>query len=369
MKILFTNFHGRNGGGHVTYIVNLLHGLVGHHQVTVATPKSSRLYRHVQMIPGVNLVDMHYTTRPSSWFGPRAQLRRLIKQGDFDIIHANGSADHKQVMLALLGMRHRPKVVFTKHNEHTLTSFGHKLRAWLATDRVIAVSDYVNRLMMRSPYRRCGVVTVRHGIDIDFYAPVSATQKQVARERFLGPGYVDKIVLGSAGGTDYEKGWLDLVQAIASLDPEDRARFHLIVAGDHPNEAKLAQVASAGLTEQITFPGLTDDVRDVLAACDAGFVLSYQEALSFACREIMSMGLPVLITRAGGLPENLDDGVQGWIVPVKNPEAIATVLKNILSDTAVLQPMGQAARMRAVKEFNLPDFVAQTVSVYQQVLN
>ena len=366
MKILFTNFHGRNGGGHVTYIVNLLQGLVGQHQVTVATPKSSRLYRHAQMIPGVKMVDMHYTTRPSSWLGPRAQLRKLIKQDGYDIVHANGSADHKQVMLALLGMRHRPKVIFTKHNEHAVTSFGHQLRARLATDRVIAVSDHVNKLMMRSPYRRCGIVTVRHGIDTDFYAPVTHAQKMAARIRFLGQGYEHKIVLGSAGGTDYEKGWLDLVQAVGSLDPTLRDRFNLIVAGDIPNEAKMAQVASAAMLDQVSFPGLTDDVRDILAACDAGFVLSYQEALSFACRELMSMGLPVLITNAGGLPENLTDGVEGWIVPVKNSHAIAEVLKKILAKPDLLITMGQAARSRALKEFNLHDFVARTVSVYQQ---
>lgn len=366
MKILFTNFHGRNGGGHVTYIVNLLQGLVDQHELTVATPKSSRLFRHAQAIPGVKMVDMHYTTRPSSWLGPRAELRKLIQDGGFDIVHANGSADHKQVMLALFGMRHRPKVIFTKHNEHAVTSFGHQLRARFATDRVIAVSDYVNQLMQRSPYRRCGIVTVRHGIDTDFYAPVSIEQKIAAREKFLGSGFADKIVLGSAGGTDYEKGWLDLVQAIGSLEPDQRNRFHLIVAGDLPNEAKMAQVASAGMTGKITFPGLTDDVRDILSGCDAGFVLSYQEALSFACRELMSMGLPVLITRAGGLPENLDDGVEGWIVPVQKPAAIADVLKKILADPGILPKMGQAARQRALKEFNLPDFVAQTLSVYQQ---
>ena len=74
MKVLYTNFHGRNGGGHVTYIVNLLLGLSGQHQLTVATPASSRLYRHASAIAGVQLVDMSYTTRPSSWLGPRAQL-------------------------------------------------------------------------------------------------------------------------------------------------------------------------------------------------------------------------------------------------------------------------------------------------------
>jgi glycosyltransferase involved in cell wall biosynthesis len=365
MKILLTNFHARNGGGHVTYIVNLLQGLVGQHTLTVATPKSSRLFRYAQAIPGVQVVDMHYTTRPASWFGPRAQLRRLIQEGDFDIVHVNGSADHKQVMLALFGMWHRPKVILTKHNEHAVTSFGHHVRARWATDRVIAVSDDVKQRMQTSAYRRCGIVTVRHGIDTDFYAPVCAEQKKAAREKLLGSDFADKIVLGSAGGTDTEKGWLDLVQAVGSLEPHQRDRFHLIVAGDLPNQANMAQVAQAGMTGQMTFPGLTDDVRSVLAACDAGFVLSYQEALSFACRELMSMGLPVLVTRVGGLPENLDDGVEGWMVPVRSPAAIADVLKKILADTSILLNMGQAARRRAVNTFNLPDFVAQTLSVYQ----
>lgn len=367
MKILFTNFHGRNGGGHVTYIVNLLQGLVGQHQVTVATPASSRLFRHAQAIPGVKMVDMHYTTRPASWLGPRARLRKLIQDDGYDIVHANGSADHKQVMLALFGMQRRPKVIFTKHNEHPVTSFGHQLRARFATDRVIAVSDFVNRLMMQSPYRRCGIVTIRHGIDTNYFTPASPAQKAAARDRFLGPDFADKIVLGSAGGTDYEKGWLDLVKAIGGLAPSERQRFHLIVAGDLPNEAKMAKVQEAGMVDHISFPGLTDDVRDILAACDAGFVLSYQEALSFACRELMSMGLPVLITRAGGLPENLDDGIEGWIVPVKNPEAIAAVLKKILASPEILITMGRAARARAENEFNLPDFVAKTLSVYQRV--
>ena len=66
----------------------------------MAAPSTSRLYRYAKAIPGVTVEDMRYTTRPSSWFGDRARLRRLIKRGGFDIIHANGSADHKQVMLA-----------------------------------------------------------------------------------------------------------------------------------------------------------------------------------------------------------------------------------------------------------------------------
>ena len=53
MRILYTNFHGRNGGGHVTYIINLAKALAGSHQITVATPETSRLYRYAKAIPGV----------------------------------------------------------------------------------------------------------------------------------------------------------------------------------------------------------------------------------------------------------------------------------------------------------------------------
>ena len=368
MNILYTNFHARNGGGHVTYILNLLSGLVRDHSVTVATPRSSRLYRLATAIPGVKVIDMSYSTRPSSWLAPRARLRSLMREGRFDLVHANGSADHKQVMLALLGMRRRPAVVLTKHNDHAVQSMGHGLRARFATDRVIAVSDFIRDILLRSPYRRCGVVTVRHGIDVEYFAPVDAAHRLALRDETIGLGLRHKIVFGSSAGSDFDKGWLDLVEGVSLLSGAERQRFHIVVIGDPPGAEKVARVAQLGMTDSVSFPGLIDDVRPMLAACDAGFVLSYREALSFACRELMALGLPVLVTRVGGLPENLEDGVEGWIVPMKNPRAIADVLKRVAADPSVLIRMGAAARARATHEFNLPLFVRRTLEVYQSAL-
>jgi glycosyltransferase involved in cell wall biosynthesis len=368
MKILYTNFHGRNGGGHVTYLMHLLKGLAGEHNVTLATPGSSRLYRYASELPKVRVIDMSFTTRPSSWFAARSQLRKLIKAESFDIIHVNGSADHKQVMLALLGMRNRPRVVFTKHNHHEMNSIGHQLRAWFATDQVIAVSDYVRAELVHTPYRITPAVTIRHGIDLSYFSPITTQEKQALRLQLLGPDFAEKIIVGSSAGTDYEKGWLDLVEGVSMLAPEKRARFHLLVAGDTPSAAKLAQVQALGMTEQVSFPGLLDDVRPYLACCDVGYVLSYYEALSYACRELMGLGLPVLITNVGGLPENVSQGEQGWVVPMKNPLAIAQVLEEIIADPACLQRLGAQARLRAEQEFNMPDFIARTMAVYRQVL-
>jgi glycosyltransferase involved in cell wall biosynthesis len=369
VKILYTNFHANNGGGHVTYIINLAKALARSHEITVAAPPTSRLYRYARAIPGVTVVDMLYTTRPSSWFKDRAKLRRLIKTGRFDIIHANGSADHKQVMLATLGMARRPRIVFTKHNDHPLASFGHKLRVALATDHSIAVSDYVLGLMQQSPYRKRPITTIRHGIDTNFFAPPPPESLDKLRALIFGPDWQGKLLLGSAGGTDYDKGWLDLVAAVAALPPADKARVLLMVAGDPPSEAKLARVRELGMIDQVRFPGLLDDVRAALASCHAGFVLSYREALSFACREIMALGLPALVSNAGGLPENVTDGVDGWIVPVRDVAAMTDKLRFMLDHPDTVRAMGAKARETALRDFNLDRFASATVEVYQRTLD
>jgi glycosyltransferase involved in cell wall biosynthesis len=171
-------------------------------------------------------------------------------------------------------------------------------------------------------------------------------------------------VLVSTGGTDYEKGWLDLVAGVAQLPEGLRERFHIVVAGDHPGPEKLARVQALGMTQQVSYPGLIDDVRAVLAAGDIGFVLSYQEALSFACRELMALGLPVLVTRVGGLPENLIENESGWIVSPQSPAQIALILTTILERPSVLVQMGQHARQHAVTHFQLADFVQLTLKAY-----
>ena len=368
MKILYTNFHVHNGGGHVTYLMDLLKGLAGEHNVMLAAPGSSRLYRYASQLQNVRVLDMAFTTRPSSWFAARSQLRKLLKEESFDIIHVNGSSDHKQVMLALLGVRKRPRIVFTKHNHHPMNTFGNQLRAWFTTDHVIAVSDWVGGELVHSPYRRIPSVTIKNAIDLSYFSPVSIEEKQSLRLRLLGPEFAEKIIIGSSAGTDNVKGWLDMVEGVSLLAPEQRARFHLLIAGDIPEAVKVSQVQALGMTAQVSFLGLLDDVRPYLACCDMGYVLSYQEALSYACRELMGLGLPVLITNVGGLPENVAHGEQGWVVPKQNPLAIAQVLRDILSDPTCLQRLGAQARLRAEQEFNMQDFIDRTMVVYQQVL-
>lgn len=369
MKVLYTNFHRGNGGGHDTYLSCLLSRLAPIHEVTVAAPGSSRLFRLAGNIPAVRREAVDFSPRGRAWLRELWTLWRLVALGRFDIVHVNGSADHKLVMLVRLLAWRRPRIVYTKHNDHRNHSSGNVLRAWLGTDHVIAVSEYVAAKLRGSPYARVPVTTVPHGIDTDYFSPMAPAEAAALRERYFGASAHDAIIFGSTAGTQYEKGWTVLLEALARLPAALRDRGRVILAGEPPLPCMIQKVRSLGLTGQVVFTGLLDDVRPALAVSHAAFVLSRRETLSFACREAMAMGLPVLVSNAGGLPESVNHGMDGWVVPCADGAGLESILQAILLDPAPLAEMGQAALAKSRARFSIDAFIAATMAVYSATMD
>ncbi len=365
LKVLITDIHHGNGGGHVTYILGLLRGLAGQCEFTLAAPASGRLYREASQLAGVRVLPGLYTARIGTALSEIWRLRRFLQQEAFDIVHCNGSTDHRHVMIACKTLAKPPVIIWTKHNTNRLHSLGNRLRARFGTNLCIAVSDYVAGQLAKSDYRHCRVERIYHGLDLDHYRPVSLQEKQAARRELFGADLPDDaLVLGSVGGTDLEKGWLLLVQAVASLEPELKRRIRILVAGDPPAAAVCEQVRALGCSKQVIFPGLVKDVRSVLAACDVGFVLSYKESASYACYESLALGLPVLISDAGGLPESISNQEEGWVVPCGDVAAIEYHLRAMLCQQYCLKTAGERARMRAEQNFDMRRFSLDTYQAY-----
>ncbi|MFA7579876.1 glycosyltransferase [Castellaniella sp.] len=366
MKILYTNFHPRNGGGHATYVANLAGCLQGEHEIVVATPASSRLYAQVSQIAGVRAISAAFSTRPAPMLVEVARLRSLLRLEAFDVVHVNGSADHRQVMLACLGLVRRPRIVFTKHNTMPLNSLGNRLRARLGTDGAIGVSDFVSRLLRQSPYACVPIQTIRHGVDTDRFRPRDAAWVRAQRHALLGDLPPGVLVLASVGGTDRDKGWLYLARALAALAPEEQARFRVLVAGDPLRGRLLEDFQALGLAHCVLFPGLVSDPERILALADAGFVLSDHEACSFAACESLATGLPTLVSAAGGLPEVVRDGADGWVVPTGDVAALKAWLLQRLH-APLPESMGLAARARALDSFSMPVFARNTLGFYHRL--
>lgn len=366
MKLLYTNFHTGDGGGHTTYIRWLAAGLAARHEVHVAAPPGSRLNQEARQLPGVTVLDQPFPNglnKLAARAAARRQLAAYLREQRFDLVHVNGSADHRLVLAALPAQR--PRLLLTKHNSKPMTGLGHWWRA-RQTDAVIAVCEYTRRQLEQTAYRRCRLATVYNGVDIAHYQPWTDEAAKAARAEWDGE---DRLLLGSNAGTADYKGWMDLVESLALLAPEDRARLRVLVAGVPPKEPARRRVAELGMAEIVRFPGLLADVRPLVAAFDAGFVLSWDvETISFACREMMAMGKPVMVSDYAGLPENLRAGEDGWIVPVRNREAIAEQVRGLLRARDGLPAMGRAARAHAEAEFGLERFIERTEAVYRQLL-
>ncbi|KGE00065.1 glycosyl transferase family 1 [Achromobacter sp. RTa] len=368
MKILYTNFHQGDGGGHTTYVMSLARILCHKSQVTVAAPARSRLLAEAGALPGVRTIPLEFKSRPLAQLRALRRLRALLRDEQFDVVHVNGSADHRLCMLATMGMgARRPFIVYTQHTDRSATSLGARVRAKWGTNRVICVCSHTFRRMKQSVFRNEDLRVVHNGVDTEKCRPATRSQAALARDSLLPGNMQGRLVIGSNAGTAVYKNWLDMVAAVSKLPAPQRRQVVILIAGKLPDAEQMQRVAELGMSDQVVFTGLLDDVRPFLSALDVGFVLSSKlETISFACREMMAAGKPVIVTEVGGLTENVTDGRDGWVVPPASVDSVVQALSQILANRDALGRMGEEARSTALKEFSLATFVGKTESVYQE---
>jgi glycosyltransferase involved in cell wall biosynthesis len=366
MKILYTNFHQGDGGGHTTYVMSLARMLRQRAQITVAAPRSSRLLAEADALPGVQSIDLEFKGRPFQQLSALRRLRALLRKEHFDVIHVNGSADHRLCMLATMGMgAKRPFIVYTQHTDRTANSLGVRMRAKWGTNRVICVCGHTFRRMKNSVFRNEDLRVVHNGVDTAQFRPASAQDAAQARAALLPAAMQRRLVIGSNAGTASYKNWLDMVTAVSLLPDYLRDQVVIMIAGKQPDDDQRQRVTDLGMADQVVFTGLLEDVGPFLAALDVGFVLSSRlETISFACREMMASGKPVIVSKVGGLTENVTDGRNGWVVPPGSVSSVVKVVSEILKNRDLVAQMGIDARKTAQREFSLAQFVGRTEEVY-----
>ena len=356
MNILYTNFHHEDGGGHTTYILSLLENSI--HNTFVACPPTSMLYKVLQERGHTGLIPMEFPGKPRQWreiVKNALILRRAIAEHDIDIVHTNGSPDNRMALYVSLFTRKRFKVVFTKHNTIKIKNAVSRWRLHKFNAATIFVGDFIDYLGLDKHNPRFHIIP--NCIDLDYWK----------REAPLDTGR--RLVLISNAGASKHKGWQHLMEAIAGLPEADRQRLSVVLLARHePEMEKELAGAMTGSICEFHFPGFLSDARPWLEQADIGFVLSYKEACSFACREMLAMGLPVITSDFMVLVNNIDENC-GWVTKSKNAESIREVLQDILAmPPEELTGMKQAARRRAEAYFSIENMVKQTNEVYVAIM-
>lgn len=186
----------------------------------------------------------------------------------------------------------------------------------------------------------------------------------------LGPGLGSRTgkVVGTAGRLVPIKGIANLIQAIARLQV-DIPDIRLEIAGAGPARPSLErQVRELGLDNCVAFLGWQVDLQPVMARWDVFAAPSLEEAFGISALEAMAAGLPVVASSVGGLPELVEDGRTGWLVPPADPNALAARLRELLLNPAQRQAFGRAGHARAQAHFSTEKMVASISEIYNELL-
>lgn len=205
-----------------------------------------------------------------------------------------------------------------------------------------------------------------NGIDTDKYHPRTDTQRSSA-----GPFGPQHFVIGAVGRVEPVKdhaGLMDAFIALLARLPQQRDRLRLAIVGEgNQLDTLRAKAAAAGIADLVWLPGARTDVADFLRGIDLFAMSSIAEGTPGSALEAMASGLPVVGTRVGGLPEVIDDGVTGTLVPARDAQAMAAALANYATDPALARAHGAAGRERVLAKYNMTAMVAAYQSLYDSL--
>jgi glycosyltransferase involved in cell wall biosynthesis len=170
------------------------------------------------------------------------------------------------------------------------------------------------------------------------------------------------------GRLDPVKNQFALLEAVAALR-QSLPGLRLTVVGDGPLRSALeTQADRLGVREGVTFTGARSDTPDLMRAFDIFVLPSLNEGISNTILEAMATGLPVVATRVGGNPELVADGVTGRLYDPGVPGALEAALMPYVTDPALRDAHGRAARERVVQNFSLDAMVNRYVALYDELL-
>jgi glycosyltransferase involved in cell wall biosynthesis len=234
-------------------------------------------------------------------------------------------------------------------------------------DRIIITSDEARYSHLASGTMTARqVVTIPQAIDPTPFLQTDPGAAAALRQRLdLAPG---RQVVGMVGRMYEQKGHrylLDAWPAVHVAQPE----AVLALVGDGPLRAELeAQAARLGISDSVRFLGTRTDLPALLDLCALVVLPSLFEGFPLIVLEAMAAGRPVVGTRVCGASEAIVDGETGRLVPPADPDALATAIVRLLRTPVKARRMGQAGRLRAVRDFDIRRMAAQTHRVYQTLL-
>lgn len=320
--------------------------------------------------PGVIVeteAPVHSLGLPKTTLMPQTTQRLAREMSAYapDVLHLHSYTTHVHGIRAALRVGVK-RIVVSFHDFRLgwrRAAICRRLKGYVS--RVIVLNETMRRLYQREcGYAPGQMLVLPNAVDTERFAPAP---RDPALATKLGIGVGD-FVIGCVGGLNPNKGHRFLLQALGTV-VERLPQTRLVLVGEGRDRRSLERLARrSGWEDRVIFAGRQREIPRWLSLFSVFVQPSLIESDPLAVHEAMAMGLPIVATNRGGLPELLAEGEAGLLVPPGRPDALAEAILELAADPARARALGEQARRRAVARYNLRDYQERLWELYQSLL-
>lgn len=302
-----------------------------------------------------------------------SRITAYLKDVNADLIHAQ--LELGDILGGLAALRMRLPIVSTLHTmpsqDMSLKSRMHQEVEYFCLrhffNMVISVSDEARQFhkeIGKLPDRK--TCTIYNGIDLSHFPVSPQSNREAVLREFNIPAastvLITVAVLRELKGIQY---MIRALPEILSVHPD---LYYLIAGSGDFQSALMDEAARVGVSERVVFAGARKDVPALMSASDIFILPTLTEALPTVLAEAMAASLPILASRVGGVPEMVEDGINGKMVAPADPQQLANVCTDMLRDPDALVKMGLAGRQIVEEKFNVRVQVDKLQALYQSLI-
>jgi glycosyltransferase involved in cell wall biosynthesis len=295
------------------------------------------------------------------------RLWQLIRRERIDLVQTYLFTANTWGRLAALLAR-VPLIVSSERNvdmweERYKRILGKVLDRW--TCCTITNSEAVKDYLIKQGLAPEKIQVIYNGVDPGrFQGPVSCTATKA--ELGIPPHHQ---VVGLLARLEPAKDLHTFLRAAALLTEKVSEVSFLVIGGGSLQHDLKREAQSLGIAGRVIFTGPRRDVPRLLATCDVSVLSSLKEGMSNTILESMAAGKPMVATRVGGNVELIQEGVTGFLVPPRDPAALATAVYKILADPVLAQHMGRQAKARIARHFSVNALAGATEQLYDKLVH
>ena len=325
--------------------------------IEICTLYSRNIFEEELVNNGIKIhnLDLGFKYNPIGVF----KILNVIKRGNYDIIHVHLFPADIFVAISSLFLPKRIKFIFSEHNDYNrrrsikffkvIDSF-----TYSRYDKIVCVSKQVEKaLIMWCPKTSCKVIVIKNAI------PVSD------KSNFEGEKLYDIIFVGRL---EKQKGVNILLKAIQILEEKYHRSLRVAIVGDGSLMNDLKELAlQYDINEYTYFLGVRKDVLELMRKAFIFVLPSRWEGFGLVLLEAMSVGVPIIATKVGGIPEVIEDGKDGILVEPENPEELSNAILRLLDNKELRSLVSSNAYKKVKGEYSIEKYTKTLLNLYKEL--